>query len=101
MDYGPDFYAGTIFSNVEDTILMAWLGDFSEGARSVPTEKEGFRGMMCFPRKLSLQMTDNGIRLRHQFYPKGYEDHRVLTDSVITEKLGTNGLIPLTSISEV
>ena len=101
VDYGSDFYAGTIFSNVEDTILMAWLGDFSEGARSVPTEKEGFRGMMCFPRKLSLQMTDNGIRLRHQFYSKGYEDHRVLTDSVITEKLGTNGLIPLTSISEV
>lgn len=101
VDYGPDFYAGTIFSNVEDTILIAWLGDFSDGARSVPTENEGFRGMMCLPRKLTLRMTDKGIRLHHHFFPKGYENESEISDTVISEKLEENGLMPVTSIIEV
>ncbi|MBP5417662.1 MAG: glycoside hydrolase family 32 protein [Clostridiales bacterium] len=88
VDYGPDFYAGTIFSNVKDTIFMAWLGDFSNGARNTPTEKEGFRGIQCFPRKLTLVQTEKGKRLYHEFIPIRKED---LPDGVILSN-SSNGI---------
>ncbi|MBP5187087.1 MAG: glycoside hydrolase family 32 protein [Clostridiales bacterium] len=68
VDNGPDFYAGTIFSNVADPILISWLGDFSEGAR-IPMEKEGFRGVMSYPRKLSLGFENGAYYLKQSFYP--------------------------------
>lgn len=109
VDYGLDFYAGTIFSNVKDTILMAWLGDFSDGARNTPTEKEGFRGIQCFPRKLTLVHTENGDRLKHEFFslrkenlPEGVlfseEDGIIsLQDGCVIEKICNDGLFPVTS----
>ena len=86
VDYGPDFYAGTIFANVEDTILMAWLGDFSEAPRNTPTEKEGFRGIQCYPRKLTLVHTEKGYRLHHEFFPpltKESDDGDISNHSVV------------------
>lgn len=72
VDHGPDFYAGTIFSNVEETILIAWLGNFSEKALATPTEQEGFRGIQSFPRILTLRMTEDGWRLCQRFWtPEG------------------------------
>lgn len=68
VDEGPDYYAGTIFSNVEDIIMMAWLGDFSEGAKKAHTERYGFKGILSFPRKLTLHKTLEGYRLHHKFY---------------------------------
>lgn len=68
VDNGPDFYAGTIFSNVPDPILISWLGDFSEDAR-IPMENEGFRGVMSYPRKLSLGSENGTYFLKQEFYP--------------------------------
>ncbi|MBR5417749.1 MAG: glycoside hydrolase family 32 protein [Clostridiales bacterium] len=68
VDNGPDFYAGTIFSNVPDPILISWLGDFSEGA-GIPMENEGFRGVMSYPRKLSLGFENGAYYLKQEFYP--------------------------------
>ncbi|MBR5059030.1 MAG: glycoside hydrolase family 32 protein [Clostridiales bacterium] len=68
VDNGPDFYAGTIFSNVPDPILISWLGDFSEGA-GIPMENEGFRGVMSYPRKLSLGYENGAYFLMQEFYP--------------------------------
>ena len=109
VDYGPDFYAGTIFSNVKETILIAWLGDFSDGARNTPTENEGFRGIQCFPRKLTLVHTENGDRLKHEFFslrkenlPEGVlfsEDDGIISlqDGCVIEKICNDGLFPVTS----
>ena len=94
VDEGTDFYAGTIFNNVEDTILMAWLGN-SEKIMSIPTEKEGFKGVLSFPRKLSVVKTEDGYRLKHEFYPDlSYEtlDGKSLEDSFVLEKISTDGL---------
>ncbi|MCR5059007.1 MAG: glycoside hydrolase family 32 protein [Clostridiales bacterium] len=75
VDNGPDFYAGTIFSNVVDPILISWLGDFSEGAR-IPMEKEGFRGVMSYPRKLQLGYENGAYFLKQEFYPDPNEISR-------------------------
>jgi len=69
IDYGPDLYAGTIFSGVKDTILIAWLGDFSNGAKDLHTEKEGYKGILSLPRKLKLKKTDTFFVLIQSFYP--------------------------------
>lgn len=102
VDYGPDFYAGTIFANTDDNILIAWLGDFSEEAQKVGTEKEGFKGIMSFPRKLKLVMTENGYRLRHSFVrfedeneaiihvKKG--DEEILEDGCVRETIKNDGI---------
>ena len=112
VDYGPDFYAGSVFSDVKDTILMAWLGDFSSGARNTPTETEGFRGIQCFPRKLTLVHTGDGYRLHHEFYfprskdyPEGVifrtEDKDViLKDNCVIESIRRDGLIAKTSFTQ-
>ncbi|MBP5492918.1 MAG: glycoside hydrolase family 32 protein [Clostridiales bacterium] len=109
VDYGPDFYAGTIFANVSDTILIAWLGDFSEGAHATPTEKEGFRGIQCLPRKLTVRKTENGYRLHHAFWkvPQDEVDYRktqneeLLIDGCVTEILREDGFLPLTSYTPI
>lgn len=108
IDYGPDFYAGTVFSNIEDTILIAWLGDFSENAKNAPTIKEGFKGIMSYPRKMVLKKIDNGYRLSHSFYPKPdseegvlyekTESEETLTDGCVKECIKENGLFPYTSM---
>ena len=107
VDHGPDFYAGTIFSNVEETILIAWLGNFSEGALNTPTENEGFKGILSYPRKISLKETDEGYRLHHEFFPSPqkeklvrYEksdDREMLEDGCVKECISENGLIAKTS----
>ena len=112
VDYGTDFYAGTIFANVEDTILIAWLGDFSEGARRTPMEQEGFRGIQSYPRKLTLHKTADGYRLHHAFYPdpsafegelryirSGTEGK--LSDGCVIEILREKGFLPVTCILTV
>ena len=109
VDYGPDFYAGTIFSNVKDTIFLAWLGDFSDGARNTPTETEGFRGIQCFPRKLTIVQTENGERLHHEFFPFRKEDlpdgvilnssseEIQLIDNCVAESISNSGIISRSS----
>ena len=103
VDHGPDFYAGTIFSNVKETILLAWLGDFSEGARRTPTEQEGFRGILSFPRKLTLCRTEKGWRLHHDFVPEVPEvrtddaGERILEDGCVIETISKDGLRAVTS----
>ena len=109
VDNGPDFYAGTVFSNMNDNILIAWLGNFSENAISVPTEKEGFKGILSYPRKLTLKMTENGYRLRHEFFPKpdpGYgiiyrksEDEEMIFDGCVSEKITLDGTYADTRIT--
>ena len=109
VDHGPDFYAGTIFSNVPDTILLSWLGDFSEGAKMTPTEREGFRGIQCYPRKLTLRKTKDGWRLRQVLFPEPEEgsskydfrkngDEQVLIDGCVREVRRKDGLWISTSI---
>ena len=105
VDYGPDFYAGSIFSNVDKTILMAWLGN-SSASMKIKTEREGFRGIQSYPRRLSLCRCDKGYRLHHEFYPRledgqpGYLSDmsgETLVDGCVIDKLGQNGFIPYTS----
>lgn len=106
VDYGPDFYAGTVFANMEDNILIAWMGDFSDGARKNGTEEEGFKGTMSYPRKLTLKKTLKGYRLCHEFYPNPgketgifYEktsDGETLKDLIISETIKDNGFLPVT-----
>ncbi|MCR4649072.1 MAG: glycoside hydrolase family 32 protein [Lachnospiraceae bacterium] len=107
VDYGPDFYAGTIFSNTKDTILIAWLGDFSEKAKNSETVKEGFKGILSFPRTLKLKKTNSGYRLYHTFI-KGCEGEEgvsyrkddgeeSITDGCVSEIIKDNGLKAYTS----
>ncbi len=101
VDEGCDFYAGTIFNNVTDVILMGWLGN-SEKCMSIPTEEEGFTGELSYPRRLSLIETDDGYRLKHEFYPNPCEkfpthynedeNGKTITDSFICERISADGL---------
>ncbi|MCR5282169.1 MAG: hypothetical protein K6E18_02265, partial [Lachnospiraceae bacterium] len=116
VDAGLEFYAGTLFHNTPEPILMAWLGN-SEKIMKIPTEKEGFRGVLCYPRKLSLVSTSDGYRLRQEFYPAVADaiadvladditDDRagslkagVLKDSFIEETISKDGLLAATNVS--
>jgi fructan beta-fructosidase len=52
-DYGPDNYAGVIFSNTgKEKIFLGWMSNWQYGTR-VPTEK--WRGAMTIPRTLGLK----------------------------------------------
>ena len=73
VDYGPDFYAATVFSNVDKTIMLAWLGN-SDYVADVPTDKEGFRGVLTLPRELSLVKTAAGYRLKSRVLPHAEVD---------------------------
>ena len=55
------------FQIQKDIILIAWLGDFSPAAKKSETGKEGFKGILSFPRKLQLKKTNAGYRLSHSF----------------------------------
>ena len=107
VDYGNDFYAGTVFSNLKEKILIAWMGDFSDEAKAVKTEEEGFKGTLSYPRKLELRLTDKGYRLHHEFYPcpeglgkifyERNEEGEKLTDSIISETIKEKGFLPATN----
>jgi len=90
VDYGRDFYAGTVFAGVSEPILIAWLGNSSESMK-IPTEKEGFRGVMSYPRKMTLCDTPDGYRLKQEFYPS--RDERILTDGCVREEISEDGMI--------
>ena len=106
VDYGLDFYAGTVFANCEDAILIAWLGNSKE-SMLIPTEKEGFRGIQSCPRKLSLVKAGDVYLLRQQFFPKveACPDVKLLSvpggicllDHCVREELLKDGLISKTA----
>ena len=108
LDMGPDLYAGTIFSHVPEPVFIAWLGDFSEGARKIPMEKEGFRGVLSYPRKLSLKLSEGKYHLIQRFYPDPekvcgllredpmvsyvkHPDEAILRDHIVEEQIGSDG----------
>ncbi len=95
VDNGSDFYAGTLFSNIDDIILMAWIGN-SDTCLSIPTEEEGFKGALTYPHKLSLVETDNGYRLHHQFYPQRESG----SDTFINEYISSDGLTSITKCGQ-
>ena len=66
VDYGADYYAGTIFGGLDEPVLIAWLGN-AEKSMEIPTEKEGFRGIQSFPRVLSLVKRNGEYCLKHRF----------------------------------
>ena len=65
LDYGPDFYASTVFSNTDKKIMLSWLGN-SDYVHDVPTDAEGFRGVLTMPRELTLVKTEAGYRLKSE-----------------------------------
>ena len=86
---------------------MAWLGNSAESMK-IPTEKEGFRGILSFPRKLSLVKTENGYRLKQAFAVDSFEgcegvDHsrvvskETLTDHCVSETITDDGLTVFTN----
>jgi fructan beta-fructosidase len=88
-DYGPDFYAATVFANTDKKIMLAWLGN-SDYVHDVPTDAEGFRGVLTMPRKLSLVKTEGGYRLKSELVQTEEVSDLGLDDSVGTaEKIGT------------
>ena len=93
VDYGEDFYAGCVFANVDEHILIAWLGDFSKGAKSARTEEEGFKGILSLPRKITLGMTPDGYRLKHEPVT---EEKVKITDGCVLEEFGEDGFLPRT-----
>ena len=107
VDYGRDFYAGTVFSNYPKNIMMAWLGNSPESMK-IPTESEGFRGILSYPRVLSLVKNDDGYFLKQKFYPpvdadkdvdyKVFPNKEVLKDGCVTETC-ESGLFFSTEIS--
>ncbi len=62
LDYGPDNYAGTTFSNQPDgkAIYMGWMNNWAYGDQ-IPTST--WRGATTLPRELNLVTTPAGIRL--------------------------------------
>ncbi len=111
VDYGEDFYAGTVFANVDEHILIAWLGNFSEGAKHANTKEEGFNGILSMPRMIKLQMTSEGWRLHHEFIEVlkaeeggsliSKEDGEILTDGCVREEIKEGGFICATSFHSV
>ncbi len=110
VDHGQDFYAGTVFANCEDTILMAWLGN-SEESMKIPTEAEGFRGVLSFPRKLSLTKQGEEYHLKHAFIKTDFKEYKDvtftedeegiwLTDHCVSEFISKDGLRALTNYNE-
>lgn len=99
-DYGPDFYAGTVFSNLDEIIMMAWLGNSADSMK-IPTEDEGFRGILSYPRKLSLQRKDDVYVLRQSFCPPinekaeinyiRYPDREEIIDNCVKETITSDG----------
>ena len=120
VDEGKDFYAGCVFAESKEQILIAWLGNDGEGMK-IPTEEEGFRGILSYPRKLSLVQTEKGYRLKQEFYPAlenaeemereeetgfsekrtgCYENGRILFDGYVKEEISEDGLRVRTTFGE-
>ena len=106
VDCGEDFYAGTVFANTDENILIAWLGDFSEGARNAGTKEEGFQGVLSYPRLLKIKETPGGYRLWQAFYPvplpdgvdyNETSDGAEFTDGCVKEIIKDNGFLTITS----
>lgn len=95
VDYGPDFYAGSIFSNLNETVMMAWLGNSEESMR-IPTDGEGFRGILSFPRKLSLVCVNGEYHLKHCFLAP-HENAKEIKDAIVRETISADGLIAYTA----
>jgi len=58
-DYGPDFYAGITYNNIEgrhSPILLGWASNWTY-AKDIPTSP--WRSAMSLPRALSLKKTNN------------------------------------------
>ena len=91
VDEGEDFYAGSIFSNLPEPVMMAWLGD-SENSRRIPMEKEGFRGIMSYPRKLSLVKREGQYQLKHSFFPIPADNSLSIRDRCVSETISEDGL---------
>ncbi len=65
-DYGKDCYCALTFNNLPKTeapLMLGWMSNW-QYADKVPTSP--WRGQMTLPRKLSLRMTTDGIRLFQQ-----------------------------------
>jgi len=62
LDYGPDNYAGTTWSNEPNgkQIYIGWMNNWAYGDR-IPTSP--WRGATTLPRELQLAQTPDGIRL--------------------------------------
>jgi fructan beta-fructosidase len=62
LDYGRDNYAGVSWSDLQDgrRIYLGWMSNWRY-ANQVPTEE--WRSAMTLPRELSLENTQDGIRL--------------------------------------
>ena len=80
-DYGPDFYAATVFANTKEKILLAWLGN-SDYVHDIPTDREGYRGVLCMPRMLGLVKTAEGYRLKSELVPFPKEDVFIVSRDV-------------------
>ncbi|MEZ4669622.1 MAG: glycoside hydrolase family 32 protein [Anaerolineae bacterium] len=65
LDYGPDNYAGTTWSDSPDgkRIYIGWMDNWLY-AGNTPTER--WRGAMTLPREFHLVQTEDGIRLAQQ-----------------------------------
>lgn len=99
VDYGPDFYAGSIFAGCDETIMMAWLGNSGESMK-IPTEEEGFRGILSFPRKLSLVKIGEEYHLKHRFAFLE-EDCRKIEDGCVKETISPDGIIAYTEYRNI
>ena len=108
VDEGRDFYAGNLFADTDFPILIAWLGNSKE-SMEIPTEEEGFRGIMSYPRKLEPVKIAEGYRLRQSFYPafvvgkqseadkqrenaELHEDGESIRDGCVYEHISKDGL---------
>jgi sucrose-6-phosphate hydrolase SacC (GH32 family) len=62
-DYGKDCYCALTFNNLppgRPIVMIGWMSNW-QYAKDVPTTP--WRGQMTFPRRLSLRMTPQGLRL--------------------------------------
>ncbi|MDF2190570.1 glycoside hydrolase family 32 protein [Paraflavitalea sp. CAU 1676] len=78
LDYGPDEYAGVIFSNTgKRRIFMGWMSNWDYADR-VPTAT--WRGAMTLPRDLQLVKTSDGYRVASLPSPEVNKRAKLLTE---------------------
>ncbi len=89
IDFGEDFYAPQIFYNDENrTILIGWMEMWGN---EMPTQKDGFAGILTFPRELTLcnnQIVQNPIDEIKLLYKKTL----MQDESFIVKENTTNNL---------
>ena len=90
---------------------MAWLGN-SEESMKIPTEEEGFRGVLSFPRKLSLVGSGRRFYLKHAFCTKAFagsegvrfvadQDGENLVDHCVSERITQDGTRAFTNYKQL